>query len=64
VVQFQWKPTHQFFYVPNVVGNSRFHGWCDAQCLVNPAEVVIVAYRIKEQAVEVLHIFHGAQNRP
>jgi addiction module RelE/StbE family toxin len=24
----------------------------------------IVAYRIKEQAVEVLHIFHGAQNRP
>ena len=23
----------------------------------------IVAYRIKEQAVEVLHIFHGAQNR-
>ncbi len=24
----------------------------------------IVACRIKEQAVEVLHIFHGAQNRP
>ena len=24
----------------------------------------IVAYRVKEQAVEVLHIFHGAQNRP
>jgi addiction module RelE/StbE family toxin len=24
----------------------------------------IVAYRIKEQAVEVLHIFHAAQNRP
>ena len=24
----------------------------------------IVAYRIREQAVEVLHIFHGAQNRP
>jgi plasmid stabilization system protein ParE len=24
----------------------------------------IVAYRIKEQAVEILHIFHGAQNRP
>ena len=24
----------------------------------------IVAYRIKEPAVEVLHIFHGAQNRP
>jgi len=24
----------------------------------------IVAYRIKEQTVEVLHIFHGAQNRP
>src|SRR4029077_2230834 len=24
----------------------------------------IVAYRINEQAVEVLHIFHGAQNRP
>lgn len=24
----------------------------------------IVAYRIKEQAIEVLHIFHGAQNRP
>lgn len=23
----------------------------------------IVAYRIREQAVEVLHIFHGAQNR-
>jgi toxin ParE1/3/4 len=23
----------------------------------------IVAYRIKEQTVEVLHIFHGAQNR-
>ena len=24
----------------------------------------IVAYRVKEQAVEVLHIFHGAQDRP
>ena len=24
----------------------------------------IVAYRIKEQAVEILHIFHSAQNRP
>ena len=24
----------------------------------------IVAYRIKEEAIEVLHIFHGAQNRP
>lgn len=24
----------------------------------------VVAYRIREQAVEVLHIFHGAQNRP
>jgi toxin ParE1/3/4 len=24
----------------------------------------IVAYRIKEQTVEVLHIFHGAQDRP
>jgi len=24
----------------------------------------IVAYRIKEQIVEVLHIFHGAQDRP
>ena len=23
-----------------------------------------VAYRIKEQAIEVLHIYHGAQNRP
>jgi plasmid stabilization system protein ParE len=24
----------------------------------------IVAYRIKEQAIEILHIYHGAQNRP
>ena len=24
----------------------------------------IVAYRIKEQTIEVLHIFHGAQQRP
>ncbi len=24
----------------------------------------IVAYRVKEQTVEVLHIFHSAQNRP
>jgi toxin ParE1/3/4 len=24
----------------------------------------IVAYRLKEQAIEVLHIFHGAQDRP
>jgi toxin ParE1/3/4 len=24
----------------------------------------IVAYRINEEGVEVLHIFHGAQNRP
>ena len=24
----------------------------------------IVAYRIKEQAIEILHIFHGARNRP
>jgi len=24
----------------------------------------IVSYLIKKQAVEVLHIFHGAQNRP
>jgi addiction module RelE/StbE family toxin len=24
----------------------------------------IVAYRIKEQAIEVLHIYHGAQDRP
>jgi toxin ParE1/3/4 len=24
----------------------------------------IVAYRIKEQSVEILHIYHGAQNRP
>jgi toxin ParE1/3/4 len=24
----------------------------------------IVAYRVTEQAVEVLHIYHGAQNRP
>ena len=24
----------------------------------------IVAYRVTEQAVEILHIYHGAQNRP
>jgi addiction module RelE/StbE family toxin len=24
----------------------------------------IVAYRIKQQAIEILHVFHGAQNRP
>jgi len=24
----------------------------------------IVAYRVKEQTVQVLHIFHGAQDRP
>lgn len=24
----------------------------------------IVAYRLKGQAIEILHIFHGAQNRP
>ena len=24
----------------------------------------IVAYRLKEQTVEILHIFHGAQDRP
>ena len=24
----------------------------------------IVAYRVKDQSVEVLHIFHSAQNRP
>jgi toxin ParE1/3/4 len=23
----------------------------------------IVAYRVKEQAVEILHVYHGAQNR-
>ncbi len=32
--------------------------------LVLPRLPYIVAYRIKEQTVEVLHIFHGAQNRP
>jgi len=31
--------------------------------LVSSRLPYIVAYRIKEQAVEVLHIFHGAQNR-
>ncbi len=24
----------------------------------------VVAYRIKEQAIEILHVFHSAQNRP
>lgn len=24
----------------------------------------IVAYRVKEQSIEVLHIYHGAQHRP
>jgi toxin ParE1/3/4 len=24
----------------------------------------IVAYRVKEESVEILHIYHGAQNRP
>jgi len=24
----------------------------------------VVAYAIKEQAIEILHIYHGAQNRP
>jgi len=28
------------------------------------AAAYIVAYRIKEQAIEILHIYHGAQNRP
>jgi toxin ParE1/3/4 len=32
--------------------------------LVLPRLPYIVAYRIKEQAIEVLHIYHGAQNRP
>jgi toxin ParE1/3/4 len=32
--------------------------------LVLPRLPYVVAYRIKEQAVEVLHIFHAAQNRP
>jgi len=24
----------------------------------------IVAYRVRDEAVEILHIYHGAQNRP
>jgi toxin ParE1/3/4 len=32
--------------------------------LVLPRLPYIVAYRIKGQAIEVLHIYHGAQNRP
>lgn len=31
--------------------------------LVVPRLPYIVVYRVKEQAVEVLHIYHGAQNR-
>jgi plasmid stabilization system protein ParE len=31
---------------------------------VLPRLPYIVAYRIKDETVEVLHIFHGAQNRP
>jgi addiction module RelE/StbE family toxin len=32
--------------------------------LVLPRLPYIVAYRLKEQAIEILHIYHGAQNRP
>jgi toxin ParE1/3/4 len=32
--------------------------------LLLPRLPYIVVYRTKEQAIEVLHIYHGAQNRP
>ena len=32
--------------------------------LVLPRLPYIMAHRIKDETVEVLHIFHGAQNRP
>jgi toxin ParE1/3/4 len=32
--------------------------------LVLPRLPYIVAYRIKEESIEVLHIYHGAQKRP
>ena len=40
---------------------GREEGTCE---LVLSRLPYIVAYRIKEQAIEVLHIFHGARNRP
>ena len=32
--------------------------------LVLPPLPFIVVYRVKDEAIEVLHIYHGAQNRP
>jgi toxin ParE1/3/4 len=32
--------------------------------LVLPRLPYIVAYRIKEESIEILHIYHGAQKRP
>jgi hypothetical protein len=32
---------HQFFQFPNMIGQSRLHGWRDTECLVNPAVVVV-----------------------
>ena len=35
------KQRNDFFQSPNVIGDTRFHCGCDAQGLVNPAEVVV-----------------------
>jgi toxin ParE1/3/4 len=36
----------------------------DTRELVLPRLPYIVAYRIKEDSIEILHIYHGAQKRP
>ena len=36
-----WYERDQFLDTPNMIRQTSFHSWSDAQCLMNAAEVVV-----------------------